>query len=92
MICQKKIVKFRGKDCHITPIVTVDAKKRLKNAAAGKNDERMQLAVKGVDLIAKELKKHDKCYRDYTRVLYDDASKTKELVYDIGSIRYLLRS
>ena len=83
MICQKKIVKFRGKDCHITPIVTVDAKKRLKNAAAAKNYERM--AVNGVDLIAKEFKKHDKCYRDYTRVLYDDASKTKELVYDIGN-------
>ena len=45
----------------------------------------MVLAVNSVDLIAKEFKKHDKCYRDYTRVIYSEFKDQQQSVYDSGN-------
>ena len=50
-----------------------------------KNDTLMLLAITGVDLIAKESKKHDKCYRDYTRIIYEDDKRKEDLIYDVGN-------
>ena len=40
-----------------------------KKAATLKNDYVMLVAIKNVDLIVAEFKKHRKCYREYTRIL-----------------------
>ena len=32
--------------------------------------------IKGKDLIATECKTHEKCYQDYTRILYEKGHKT----------------
>ena len=37
----------------------------------------MLLEIHEVDLIAKELKKHDKCYRNYTRLIYENLEHEK---------------
>ena len=37
----------------------------------------MLLEIHEVDLIAKEFKKHDKCYRNYTRLIYENLEHEK---------------
>ena len=51
-------------------MLTKDADKNLKLAAEMKNDQTLLLQINGVYLIAKEFKYHEKCYRNYTRILY----------------------
>eukprot|EP00112_Aurelia_sp_Birch-Aquarium-sp1_P020544 Seg5318.1 transcript_id=Seg5318.1/GoldUCD/mRNA.D3Y31 product="hypothetical protein" protein_id=Seg5318.1/GoldUCD/D3Y31 len=41
---------------------------KVKIAAELHNDEEMTLVVSGEDLIAKEFRFHEKCYKDYTRI------------------------
>ena len=65
--------------------MTFDAEKTLKKAAELKHEEEMVLAVNIVDLIGKEFKKHDKCYRDYTRVIYSEFKEQQQSVYDSGN-------
>ena len=50
-----------------------------------KNDEQMLLIINDVDLIAKEYKKHDKCYRDYTRIFYQKPKEQQDTVYNFGN-------
>ena len=87
MICKKKKIKVNKKDCYTTKIVTHGAENSLKNVAEMKNDTLMLLAINGVDLIAKEFKKHDKCYRDYTRIIYEDDKRKEDLIYDVGNYK-----
>ena len=47
----------------------------IKKTAEVTEDEELLLKITEVDLVAKEFRRHGKCYRDYTRVLY--ATKTK---------------
>ena len=61
MICKTKKIKVRGRDYYTTRILTRNAEETFKKAAQLKSDERMLLEIHEVDLIAKELKKHDKC-------------------------------
>ena len=56
-------------------------KKLLKKAARLKSDEGMLLEIHEVDLIAKEFKKHDKCDRDYTRLIYENLEQEKNPIY-----------
>ena len=86
MICKKKKIKVNGKEQHPKNIVTFEAEKTLKKAAQLKHDEEMVLAVNSVDMIAKEFKKHDNCYRDYTRVIYSEFKEQQQSVYD--SVNY----
>ena len=53
-----------------TSILTNEAKESFKMAATLKNDYLMLGAIKDNDLIAAEFKKHRKCYREYTRLLF----------------------
>ena len=59
-----------------------------KKAATLKNDYVMLVAIKNVDLIVAEFKKHRKCYREYTRILSEtnneDGIKEWEPVYEKG--------
>ena len=45
----------------------------------------MLLQIHEVDLIAKEFKKHDKCYHDYTRRIYENLEQEKNPVYSTGN-------
>lgn len=67
MICKKKTLKVNQKCQPLTKIVTKTAEKALIDAASLKDDTEMLLEITGVDLIAKEFQKHEKCYRNYTR-------------------------
>ena len=52
-------------------------------------DEELLLEITKVDLLAKEFQHHDKCYHDYTRVLY--TTKTKTPVNEKGNFEDLCR-
>ena len=44
----------------------------------------MKVKTVGVDLIAKEFQKHEKCFRDYTRIVWSDLKVPAEPVYIPG--------
>ena len=69
--------------------MTLDAANYLKKAAEMTEDENLLLEITEVDLVAKEFKSHDKCYPDYTRVLY--ATKTKTPVNEKGNFEDICR-
>ena len=91
MICEKKKIKVRGKDYYTTRISTRDAEETLKKAALLKKDEEMLLEIQDLDLIAKEFKKHDKCYRDYTRLIYDSLEEEKNPIYCSGDYEAVVK-
>ena len=64
-------------------ILTCNADSRVKEAAEKRNNEKMLTDIKGKDLIAREFKTHEKCYRDYTRILYEKEPQ-KGQIYDKG--------
>ena len=69
-IYKKRQRKVGPKYQYPKPIRTTDAEKNLKEAAKLRKDETFLLEIHEVDLISKEFKNHEKCYRDYTRILY----------------------
>ena len=69
-ICNKRQRKVGPKYQYPKPIRTTDADKNLMEAAKLRKDETLLLEIHEVDRIAKELKNHEKCYRDYARILY----------------------
>ena len=44
----------------------------------------MLLEIHEVDLISKEFKKHDKCYRDCTGLIYENLEQEKNPIYSTG--------
>ena len=44
----------------------------------------MLLEIHEVDLIAKKFKKHNKCYRDYPRLIYENLEQEKKPIYSTG--------
>ncbi len=76
MICKsdgtKKVKNERQK---IKVIQTISACEKMILAAELHNDEEMRLAVSGEDLIAKEFRYHEKCYKDYTRICSKSTQK-----------------
>ena len=81
MICKKKKIKVGGRDYYTTRILTWNAEETFKNAANLKSDKGMLLEILEVGLIAKEFKKHNKCYRDYTRLFYENVEQEKNPIY-----------
>ena len=64
-----KPVTLKGKKQYPKNITTEPACKKLKQAARLHNDEHFLFIMSGdEDLIAKEFKMHEKCYKDYTRI------------------------
>ena len=70
-VCKKTAIKVKGKRQVLTKIVTKSAEITLKQAAKLRNDEEMLIAVQDVDLIAKDFQRHEYCYREYTRLVWD---------------------
>ena len=75
-ICKKRQRKVGPKYQYPKPIRTTDADKNLKEAAKLRKDETLLLEIHEVDLIVKEFKNHEKCYRDYTRILYPNENQS----------------
>ena len=48
-----------------------------------RNDEKMLRDITRKALIAREFKTYEKCYRDYTRILYEEQPE-KGQIYDVG--------
>ena len=78
MICKKKSLKVSNKRQALTKIVTKTAENSLKAAAKVRGDEEMVILVSDTDLIAKEFQKHEKCYRDYTRVARECVAEARK--------------
>ena len=83
MICKKKTLKVNSKRQPITKIVTKSAERTLKASAHVRGDRDMVVAVAETDLIAKEFQKHEKCHREYTRVVREGASETEKREDDV---------
>ena len=63
-------------------ISTQQTVKTTKDAAKAKEDQKLFFEIKDLDLIAKEFKYHDACYREYTRKS-DQVQKRNESHSDI---------
>lgn len=88
MICKKVSFKLKGKVETLSNIITTSAENTLKQAAKLRNDKEMLVAVQGIDLIAKDFRKHDYCYREYTRLVWEkeQTSQTVEGTGDFESV------
>ena len=69
--------------------MTLDAANNIKKVAEMIKDKEVLLDITEVDLVAKEFKRHDKCYRDYTRVIF--ANKIKIPVNEKGNFEDVCR-
>ena len=81
MICKKKTLKVNQKAQPLTKVLTKTAEKTIKEAATLNNDTEILLQIMGMDLIAREFQKHEKCYREYTR-----HKKTEQLEEKLDSL------
>ena len=75
-ICKKRRIKVGRKYQYPKQIRTTEAEKNLKEAAKLRKDQALLLEIHEVDLIAKEFKDHEKCYRDYTRIIYPNENQS----------------
>ena len=88
--CKKNRITVNKSEGKPTNILTNEAQESLKKAATLKNDYVIlgAGAIKDVDLIAAEFKKHRKCYREYARILSEtnnkDGIKKSQPVYEKG--------
>ena len=69
---------MKGKKHHATPILTKTAEATIKKAATLQHDEKMLTKIMTEDLIAREFRKHDKCYLSYPRISRDTSDKQEE--------------
>ena len=73
-------------------MTTNDAVELVKKAAEIKNDKQLLLRVRGVDLIAKEMRMHRSCYIDCTRIITlkskpSEADETEFKCADFESVK-----
>ena len=61
-------ITVKGKKHIPKNLTTITACEAIKRAARLHNDDEMRMAVDGEDLIAREFKMHEKCYKDFTRI------------------------
>ena len=66
-LCKRYRIKRSGRHLLSTTISTQHAVNTIKEAAEAKEDQRLCYEIKGFDLIAKEFKYHDVCYREFTK-------------------------
>ena len=76
MICKKHHIKVGHKFQLPKMLLTLDTANNIKKAAEMTEEEELILEITEVDLGAKEITRHDKCYRDYTQMLYAIKTKT----------------
>ena len=82
MICKKKSIKINNKRQPFTKVITKMAEMTLKAAAQAQDDKDMIASVHETDLIAKEFQKHEKCYREYTRIVRESVPQSKNDEHD----------
>ena len=63
MFCKNVSKTINSKKKFVKTILTRNAESNIKEAAAKCNDEKMLTEIRGKDLIAREFKTHDVCYR-----------------------------
>ena len=64
----------------------MNAENTMKEAAKARNDVGMLSTIGDKSLIVKEFKKHNKCYRDYTRIVFqDNKEEDNQSVYAKGN-------
>ena len=73
-------------------IACKDAMALIKEAAKVKNDEKLLIQIRDVDLIAKELQMHHICYIDYIRIVtlknkLSDADETEFVWGDFDAVK-----
>ena len=66
-LCNKYRIMRNGKYIFPVTISTQQAVNMIKDAAEAKEDQKLFFEIKDLDLIAKEFKYRDACYREYTR-------------------------
>ena len=67
IICQKAQRRSGSKLEILSQCLTTQASEKLLEAAKAKQDERILLELRGIDLIAAKIKYHKTCYGGYTR-------------------------
>ena len=82
--CKKNRITVKKKEEYPTNIVTYEAQETLVKVATEKNDFELLGAIKDVDLIAGEFKKHKSCYKSYTRTC-SMKIQPSETVYEKGN-------
>eukprot|EP00112_Aurelia_sp_Birch-Aquarium-sp1_P008666 Seg1960.8 transcript_id=Seg1960.8/GoldUCD/mRNA.D3Y31 product="GTPase-activating protein and VPS9 domain-containing protein 1" protein_id=Seg1960.8/GoldUCD/D3Y31 len=79
-ICMKckssNYITVKGKKQQPKNLTTLSACEQVKKAATLQHDEVMLLIVANEDLIAREFKMHERCYRDYTRICTKETAQT----------------
>ena len=85
MICKETTIKVAGKKQFPNAILTMNAENTMKEAAKARNDVGMLSAIGDKSLIVKEFKTHNKCYRDYTRIVFQDNKEDNQSVYEKGN-------
>ena len=63
MICKMHQITVGHKFQLPKKLLTLDAENNIKKAAEMTEDEELLLEITGVDLVVKEFKRHDECYR-----------------------------
>ena len=79
MICKSISIKANGKKQFAKNTLTHIVDFCVKDAVEKCNDEKMLTDITGKDLIAKEFKKYEKCYQDYTQILYEKDPQKKQI-------------
>ena len=81
-LCNKDRIMRNSKYLFPITISTQQTVKTTKDAAKAKEDQKLFFEIKDLDLIAKEFKYHDACFREYTRKS-DQVQKRNESHSDI---------
>ena len=82
LFCQHQYLRRRGKPVqHLTQTETFEAAEKIKHAAHIREDERVSMAVDGVDCIAAEVKYHKVCYSKYIAVTYEQRIPSNKPVH-----------
>ena len=75
--CKKYRVKYKQKIWFPVTIATEQASKTLKDKAESMDDKSLRYEIKDIDLIAKEFKYHQHCYREFTRPIKRKSAETE---------------
>ena len=87
IFCNQYRKTVRRKSHNVYKILTKEAEQNIKCAVDVKNDFPLLCQIQDVDLIAKELMIHKKCYSDYTRILDSTVEKgTEQLQRQLGDM------
>lgn len=84
MICRKKVIKVNGKKQYPQLVLTTTAENSIQKAAKIRDDLEMLRIVEEEKLIAKEFKRHEKCHKDYTRVISKASELPSSTIYEKG--------